>query len=64
MNRRWSSNLVAVLATWPAIFNNCARSKGQGYKVTYKKITLSGALELETLESKRPLIVVGAPPKL
>jgi len=36
-------------------------AKGQGHKVTHKKITQSGALALETLESKvskRPLIVV------
>ena len=38
--------------------------KGQGHKVTYEKFTPSRALALETLESKRPLIVVVAPQKL
>ena len=32
--------------------------KGQGHKVTHKKLTQSRALALVTLESKRPLIVV------
>ena len=32
--------------------------KGQGHKVTHNKFTLSRALALVTLESKRPLIVV------
>ena len=59
----WSSNLVARLVTWPAMYENCSRSKSQksrsqGHNVTHKKFTQSRALALVTLESKRPLIVI------
>jgi len=51
-----SSYLVARLDTWLAMNDNCSRSKGQGHKVTHKKLTQSRALALVTLESKRNLI--------